>query len=204
MPVFDHIDQSQASRQRVKDRFVDPSESGPFESQKDKYGVMPSIPFYLKIKPYLSGKFFAVKILPPLLFIAGFLLLVHYAKEWSPNQNDAKLKELETLAGDTQVFPDFTEIASSTSSRAMDAGVYKSYRSAANFADVRRFYVAALQQKGWILSKGGGSEFGSGDDEESEFEFKKGEFRIVVEYAGRNISPVEWNYSVNFVWHNES
>jgi hypothetical protein len=155
---------------------------------------MSKIRFFTRLKPHLNGKVLAVKVLPSLIFILAFLIIVQYAKQHSPNRNDAKLKELEQLAIETKVYPDFIEVASSTSSRSVDAGVYKSYRSSADFEAVKEFYLNALGHDGWNLSE---------EKAQSELLFKKGAFWIVVEHTEASASAPHWNYSVNFVWRSQ-
>jgi hypothetical protein len=74
----------------------------------------------------------------------------------------------------------------------MDAGVYKSYFSTAKYDDVKQFYMRELGNIGWQLSS---EENGRGLD------FKKGDFRIGVQYAGSDARS--WNYAVSFMWKNK-
>ena len=149
-------------------------------------------------------RFWVFKVLPSLVTILVFLLIVQYAKQHSPNRDDLKLKELQQLAAETKVFPGFLEIASSSSSRAIDAGVYKSYRSSADFERVREFYRDTLNQNGWRLSQEKVRQSPSGDYDGSELVFQKKDLQIVIEYTGNDLSSAQWNYSVNFVWRSQS
>ena len=130
----------------------------------------------------------AIKILPALAFVALFLLIVNYAKQNSPNRNDAQLRSLEQIVSSTPTFPDFRSIGSHTSSRAMDAGIYKYFRSSANYTEVENFYTTKLSQSGWLLV-----------DNSRNLEFHKDNYLIVVEYSKSS----DWNYGVSFVWRDK-
>ena len=133
-----------------------------------------------------------IKILPALAFVAVFLLIVDYAKQNSPNRDDAQLKELEQIASSVPTFSDFRSVGMQTSSRAMDAGIYKYYRSSASYTEIKDFYTAELSQRGWFLV-----------EDSRSLEFRKDDYLIAVEYAGNISKSSDWNFAVSFVWRNK-
>jgi hypothetical protein len=139
-------------------------------------------------------------------FVTLCLFLVYIWKQYSPNRNDAKLKELRALSSETPAYPDFREVAMHFSSRAMDAGVYRSYYSLSGYEEVKRFYLNILSKRGWKLTSEESSQSFLGESRDSKkIAFRKNDLQIIVEYVG-GIAPNEgrWNYSVSFIWRNNS
>ncbi|HKP35991.1 MAG TPA: hypothetical protein VJT71_03965 [Pyrinomonadaceae bacterium] len=91
-------------------------------------------------------------ILPGLIFIVVFVSVVYLAKRLSENRGDAKLQELQKLLLEIPAFPGFSRIDTQHSSRFLDAGIYNYYSSAASYEEVRRYYVATLIEKGWMIT----------------------------------------------------
>ena len=143
-----------------------------------------------------------LKILPAAVFLVLFLLFVHWNKESSPNRADTKLKELQHLASEVRVPSSFREVATHSSSRGMDAGVYKSYRSLASFEEVKKFYSDQLIARGWVLAAEENHESILIDTDGKDLEFQKGDMIISIEYAGSKAEDRSWNYSVSYVWRN--
>jgi hypothetical protein len=149
----------------------------------------------------LNLKSLAVKILPSAAFVILFLLFVHWNKQSSPNRDDAKLKELQQISSEMPVPSSFSEVSTNFSSRGMDAGVYKTYRSPASYGDVKRFYSERLITKGWILRREKNHESWIIDTDGKDLEFQKGDMYIIIEYNGTKGNN-SWNYAVNYVWRN--
>lgn len=143
-----------------------------------------------------------LKVLPAALFLVLFLSFVHWSKESSPNRGDAKLKELQQLASEMSVPSSFREVATHSSSRAMDAGVHKSYHSSASFEEVKKFYSDQLIARGWVLIAEQNHESILIDTDGKDLKFQKADIIISIEHAGSRASDRSWNYSVSYVWHN--
>jgi hypothetical protein len=146
-------------------------------------------------------KSWALRILPSAIFVLIFLLLNYWWKQNSPNRDDAKLKELHQLSLEIPVYPDFTEVVTHESSRAMDAGLYKYYFSTAEYDDVKQFYARELGNRGWKLSSEQRQYDWFRDYGGRNLAFEKGDFLIAIEYAGAG-SNDRSNYSINFIWKN--
>ena len=125
-----------------------------------------------------------LKILPAAAFLVLFLLFVYWSKESSPNRADAKLKELQHLASEVRVPSSFREVATHSSSRGMDAGVYKSYHSPASFEEVKKFYSDQLIARGWMLAAEENHESRLIDTDGKDLKFQKGDMIISIDYAG--------------------
>ena len=138
----------------------------------------------------MSNKDSFIRVLLALVFLLLFALFVYVAKEVSPNRGDAKLKELQGLSSETPTYPSFQIVNKTYSSRYLDAGVYEYYRSTAKYDDVKEFYSGTLSQRGWSLDA---------EDEGKKITFRKGELRIVIEFAGDDTDH-SWNYAVDFLW----
>ena len=149
----------------------------------------------------LNVRSLILKVLPATVFLVLFLLFVHLSKESSPNRGDAKLKELQQLSSEVSVPSNFTEVATHTSSRGMDAGVYKSYHSPASFEAVKKFYSDQLIAGGWVLVAEENHESRLIDTDRKDLKFQKGDTMISIEYAG-STADGSWNYSVSYVWRN--
>ena len=150
----------------------------------------------------ISLKSLALKVLPAAAFVLLFLTFAQWVKQASPNRDDTKLKELQQLASEVPVPPGFSAVSVHSSSRGMDAGVYKTYRSAADYDEVKRFYSDALPARGWLPSKEKSHESLLVDTDGKDLEFQKGDMRIHIEYTGGTASSGSWNYSVNYLWDN--
>jgi hypothetical protein len=148
----------------------------------------------------VSLRSWVIRLAPSVIFIAAFLLVVHYAKEQSANRDDAKLDVLRALADKTPVFSGFSEVDRRETSRAIDAGVYRMYHSSAAYEEVKSFYVASLVPHGWSIAKERTLDSVFSDNYGHELTFQKADLRIVIEHSGMDRSSGKWNYAVNFVW----
>jgi len=143
-----------------------------------------------------------VKVLPAAGLLAVVYLVYYVDKQASPNRDDAKLKELQQLSSDLPVPAGFSGVSTHTSSRGMDAGVYKTYRSEVGYDEVKRFYADMLQPRGWVLSREQTRESLLMKSVGRDLEFRKGDMRISIEYTGTKAGDSSWNYAVNYLWDN--
>lgn len=155
----------------------------------------------VKVSQKINVKRLVLKILPAAIFLLLFALFTHWIKQASPNRDDAKLKELQQLSSEIQVPASFSEVFTHYSSRGMDAGVYKGYRSPASYEEVKRFFSDQLIQKGWKLRREKIHKSWLVDTDGKDLEFLKGDTQITIEYAGSKTSN-SWNYSVSYIWRN--
>ena len=150
----------------------------------------------------ISLKSLALKALPAAVFLLLFLTFVYWDKQSSPNRDDAKLEELRQLSAEIPVPSGFSGVDTQSSSRGMDAGVYKTYCSTASYDEVKRFYSGVLVPKGWVLSSEKNHESFLINTSGKDIEFHKGDMRIVIEYSGGTACGGSWNYAVNYLWDN--
>jgi hypothetical protein len=137
-------------------------------------------------------------VLIPVSFAILFLVGVYVAKQASPNRDNAKLKELQQLAADVPQYSALMPVTTTSSSRFLDAGVYNFYTSAAAYDDVKAFYFGNLALRGFTLQSEESRQSGS-DDTPKKLTFRKGDLRVVIEFAGVS-SHGSWNYAVDFLW----
>jgi hypothetical protein len=103
-----------------------------------------------------------------------------------------RLVKLHEIASETPLYPDFKPIAESEGAKSTIADVTVSYRSSANFEDVKQFYVQKLTRKGWEMPEA--NQFG-GYNSDDVLIFRKGEYEITVAYKDER-------YYVSHVWGN--
>ena len=122
-------------------------------------------------------------------------------KQFSPNKNDGKLKEVEKLYTNLPIHRGFTETWSSSVSKSMLASVGKHYKSDARYEDVKHFYVTNLIPEGWQLTKEIPLKDWSEDYGGRELTFTKEQYSIVIEYRGDKAISPDWNYAIDVGWH---
>jgi hypothetical protein len=127
-------------------------------------------------------------------------LMPDWNRQQSPNRDDVKLKELRELAAKTPIYPGFYEVWETSSSRNINAGLYKSYRSSASYDDVKRFYSEILLTKGWTILEERDLKSFLVTHEWKELTFKKDDLSISIEYIGRDSIDQQYNYSVSYSW----
>lgn len=98
-----------------------------------------------------------------------------------------RLSSLHEIASETPLYPDFKEISASEGAKSNIADFTTSYHSRARFQDVEKFYIPALNSKGWKLSEV--------NHAREELVFSKGEYRIAISYKGDQ-------YFVSYRWGN--
>lgn len=113
-------------------------------------------------------------------------------------ENQEKLPELRRIAADTPSFSSFTEVNSYHSGKRENAGLFYFYSSPANYDEVKRFYTETLTAKGWSYPEERPVPKWLIDDGSKVLVFRKGEYRISVEYDAA--TGTRWRYSVSFVW----
>ncbi len=121
-------------------------------------------------------------------------------KQFSPNKNDVKLKEVEGLWASFPVYPGFQESGGSTYSKSMLAAVNKYYKSDAGYDEVKTFYATQLGSAGWQQTKERNMKDWSRDLGGRELTFGKGEYSVVIEYWGDKAIDPDWNYAINVRW----
>ena len=128
------------------------------------------------------------------------LCLLASCKQFSPNKNDVKLKEVEQLYSNLPIYQGFRETWSGSVSKSMLASVGKHYKSDAGYQDVKDFYVTKLVPDGWQLTKDIPLKDWSEDHGGRELTFTKQQYSVVIEYRGDKVTNPDWNYAINVGW----
>jgi hypothetical protein len=102
-------------------------------------------------------------------------------KQFSPNKNDVKLKEVEKLAANLPVHERFHETWNGSVSKSMLASVGKHYKSDARYEDVKNFYVTKLIPEGWQLTKEIPLKNWSVNEGGLQLTFTRGEYSVVLQ-----------------------
>jgi hypothetical protein len=77
--------------------------------------------------------------------------------------------------------------------------LYFFYKSTDAFPEVKRFYLAALQPKGWTAEEEpAANSFFQDADGGVRIVFVKGNYKIIVEHNAASSS--RWQYSMDYVW----
>jgi hypothetical protein len=125
----------------------------------------------------------------------------HYDKQRSQNRDDAKLKELQRISSEAPTPSSFLKQSSHSSSRAMDAGIYDTYRTLSDYQRIKGFYINYLTPRGWELFKEEDlRSWISSRYRNQVLTFRKQNFLVIIEYRDDGKSDDEWNCSVNFIW----
>jgi hypothetical protein len=133
----------------------------------------------------------------------GVVILLSLAncKQFSPNNNDLKLKEVEKLFAALPIHRSFRETWSGSMSKSMLASLGKHYRSDARYEEIREFYVTALVPAGWLLTKERPLKVWSKDYGGRQLTFTKEQYSVVIEYSGEKAIDPDWNYGIDVGWH---
>jgi len=139
------------------------------------------------------------KILLGLLIVAVVCLWAYFAKKNSPNRDDARLYEVRQLYSQLALPADFKETGSSFHSKTELALESKYFSSKSKYEDVKAFIVQHLTPAGWTLLEerlmtDWGRDLGG-----RQLKFRKGEYWIVIEYAGEKARD-QWDYGVTVEW----
>lgn len=143
---------------------------------------------------------------PKKIVWAAVLLVIvfsvaYLAKRYSPNYNDAKLYETRELYSKLPIAPGFTERGSSFQSKAELALVSKYFDSKASYDEVKAFYQSHLSESGWTLTEERPMRDWWRDFGGRRLEFRKGDYFLVIEYAGEKASD-QWDYAIDLIWKN--
>lgn len=113
--------------------------------------------------------------------------------------NTERLPELQRLANETPLFPGFVQFSSVHSGRRDHVALSFFYKSTHDFPEVKRFYLEALQPKGWTAREEPepGSFFYDPDDGGVRIIFVKGNYKIIVQH---NPGSSRWQYSMDYIW----
>ena len=136
-----------------------------------------------------------------IILVASVSLWAKYAKDRSPNKDDAKLNEIQSIYSQLPIYPDFQEVAHSGDSKDVSARAGKSYKSAAKYSDVRSFYSDKLTPTGWQITKERNLKDWWRDFGGRQLTFQKGQYSIVIEYRGDKEPSPDWNYAIDVEWH---
>lgn len=111
--------------------------------------------------------------------------------------DESKLKAVEGEWATFPVYPGMVEVDRSVSSDDGRVWVEKNFKSAASFADVKRFYTETLARAGWQLT--GERELKDRGRFRGErlLEFRHNGFDLDVQYAGGRKADLGWDYSVD-------
>ncbi|SRR5713226_7572567 len=139
------------------------------------------------------------KILLGLLIIAVVSILAYFAKKHSPNRDDAKLYEVRQLYSQLPLPPDFNETGSDFMSKAELAQEGKYFSSRSKYEEVKAFAVQHLTPAGWVLVEDRSMTDWGRDLGGRQLKFRRGEYWIVIEYAGEKASD-QWDYAVAVEW----
>lgn len=133
-----------------------------------------------------------LKVIAPLLLLG----LLFSACE-NTIESEKKLDNLRQIAIQTPVYPGFNRTFSNTLLKGSVADLLFYYKSSANYAAVKSFYVEALTARGWKLDQ---EKVYNRllDGEGRELVFINGEYTIFVQYE--NGSTSDWNFSVTYEW----
>lgn len=103
------------------------------------------------------------------------------------------LDKLRQIAAETPVYPSLNQTNSNYVIKNSGGDLAFYYRSAANYDEVKSFYIKELTAKGWSDAKESTSAGGA-----KELEFRKGDYYISVFYSTHEREG--WDYSINFGW----
>lgn len=109
------------------------------------------------------------------------------------------MAEVERLKSKFPAYPDFVQIPNDFRVASPNiVALSLSYKSDAPPGDVKRFYIEKLTPDGWQLVDDRKSSDWERDTGGHQLEFRKGEYQIAIEKAGRNND--DWDYGINFTW----
>lgn len=142
------------------------------------------------------------------LLIAALTFLAVYcfaitSKYFSPNRDDAKLKEVQQLAAEVPVFPEFKQVSSSSGSKDAIAGVDMRYRSRAGHDKVMNYYKQVLAEHGWLLEKEQRRNVLLSDQIIYDVTFRKSGVELLINYWDTKPED-EWHtYDFNYIWEKQ-
>jgi hypothetical protein len=119
----------------------------------------------------------------------------------SVNLDGSKLREVERLSLSIPLYPGSGKLDEAHSSSTPEsARVSNKYSSNVSYSDLRSFYLNELTKVGWQF-KGErkineGNEYLGGNT----LEFAKGEYLVVLQYAGERSTSKDSDYAVSVSW----
>ena len=134
-----------------------------------------------------------------LFFIA--LFTAPGCKRVLPNLDGSKFKEVEAVSEGIPAYPGATKLNErGRTSKPTSAQVSYHYRSDASYDNLKRFYTENLTQLGWRLTGerelyNWGEKYGG-----RALDFSKGEYSLVIEYAGSRAEEKGWGYTISVAW----
>jgi len=134
----------------------------------------------------------------PLLFMMAYAS-AYVLKVFSPNRNDAKLKETERLFDAIPIYPGSELVDTSGTSKDRTAGVGRGYKSNVSYDALKQYYMEKLQGLSWHY-EGERELFDWGRHRGGrQLSFRQGEFELKIEYAGVGAN-FGWDYAINVIW----
>jgi len=127
------------------------------------------------------------------------ILLVNGCASIQPSLPPPQVAEVERLKSTFPAYPGFVQIPNDF--RVVSPNIVAlslSYKSDALPEDVKRFYIEKLAADGWQLVDDRKLSDWGRDMGGQQLEFRKGEYQIAIEKAGRNND--DWDYGINFTW----
>jgi hypothetical protein len=135
-----------------------------------------------------------------LLIAAAFLSLAAVAcKRYSPNRDDAKLKEVLHLWESIPIYPGCSQVDQHHYSKDYFATVSKGYKCDVTYDQVKGFYLLGLEGAGWTLVRERELGWWFGEERHRELTFRNGEYWVILEYAGEKANA-GWAYGVTVKW----
>ena len=137
-------------------------------------------------------------VLGAVLVVMVFVVFYVYERR-GPNADSHKFNEIQKLWASISQYPGMVEVDHYSNSAGRKASLGSKFRSDAKYEEVKRFYIAGLQQQGWMfqrermLSNWGRNQGGR------ELEWTKDEYTFSVEFAGA--SGFEWDYAIGIDWY---
>jgi hypothetical protein len=133
------------------------------------------------------------------ILVISLLLLSCDSEKEGPNADGSKLREIEQIWDTLPQYPGTVEVANSKISTGKRAHRGKSFNSAANFNDLKQFYLERLSKTGWQLVEDRRM-YDWGRDLGGHFlSFTKSEYKLSIQYAGESAS-YGWDYVIDIYW----
>jgi hypothetical protein len=123
---------------------------------------------------------------------------------FSPTAGEkAKLNELQQVFSEIPVYKDFNQLRETNHIIKGNIAVLTAYyHSTAPYYEVKAFYSAKLAERGWIFSKEENLDGWFKHDGSRQLTFKRGEYKISVQYEGAGKSS--YDYGISVVWDKNS
>jgi hypothetical protein len=133
------------------------------------------------------------------VIIGVALSIFYFENKYSANRDDAKLFEIQQLYSKLPLHSDLKERGSSFQSKAELALVGKYFDSGTSYDEVKDFYRHHLTEAGWSPTGEKPITDWARDFGGRSLEFRRGEYRLVIEYAGERAND-DWDYAITLIW----